>query len=147
MTAREPTLADSFQIRPMLEQDLPVLLHQSHDIEGGDERDAAWFMHPARSTLVLTYEGKIIGHTAWSRHLGYTLWDQTYLAPEFRGQGLARFLMETRAEKTPGLVFGGSSSENQAMNHLLETMGFHICQRAPGKIDLVWARDHSWEHR
>ena len=135
----------TIDIRPPSPQEWPQLVRHSAEIAVGNDRDLAWFQ--ARQHLVVTEDGVVVGHTSWTPCDGYVLWDETYVAPTHRKLGLGRRLMEARADRTPGLVFGACKPENEPMVHLLLSLGFHECQAIPhaypdGGDALLWARPH-----
>ena len=130
------------QIRPLQESDLPTVVQQSRDVAGGDAREAAWFR--THETLVAVEGQEVVGHTSWTPCDGYTLWDETVVAPAHRGQGIGRVLMDARAERTPGRVFGACRPDNAPMVHLLETLGFARVQTVERGYDghpaWIWER-------
>ena len=137
-------------IRPATSTDIPALVAQTAEIEGGDARDAEWFLSRLDTVLVLVDGDRVLGHTAWSIDpRGWTWWDQTVVAAEVRGQGWGGRLMEARDTQTSGLILGACREDNIPMVRLLTRLGFHICQRIPNGYTtgeaLLWARRHAWE--
>jgi ribosomal protein S18 acetylase RimI-like enzyme len=135
-------------IRSATLDDLPILVAQSAAIAGGDRRDAAWFT--ARQHLVLEVDGVMAGHTSWTTHASpvrFVTWDETYVAPEYRQRGHGWALMDARAQRTPGLVFGACKPDNEPMVHLLLKFGFHPCQTIPNAYSdgdaVLWSRHHA----
>lgn len=122
-------------IRPGEEVAAQALVARCHP--GWPARPLIWFF--AHPTLVaLDDDDTMIGCTAFAIDQTNTIMHlrDTVVAPEVRGRGVARALMAARlgiGEVLAITTFIGATWEsNAAMRRLLDSFGFHACQRLTG---------------
>lgn len=95
--------------------------------------------------LVARSGGIVLGHTAWTQHPAYALWDETVVEPEWQGRGVGGALMEQRLRCSQGAVFGATAPDNDAMRRLLYRLGLRCTKTlfhayGPGKDALLYER-------